>query len=427
MRSVFRESSFYGCLLSVLLIFPVSNHGQTVRCGTDQVNKAIPEDRAKTQDLTPDYDVADQKYHVIPVVVHVFHEGRQDSLSATQIKSQITALNDDFGRAGDFRDVKVANGANTRIRFALAKKDPQGRPTNGITYNKVSNAVITFDTEMRVKDSVRWPTDRYMNIWIVRGISNANPNQRIQGYAYLPSNTANKPRDGLVLDYRFFGKDNPRNRFYQDGKVGTHEVGHYLNLFHPWGPSVESGCREDDRVDDTPLCKGPFEKLTNRNPCSPEPRHECPRFDRMTSNYMEYSIDRCMKAFTAGQKERMRDAIVDYRSKLVSFSNMINTGIITTFDTLNSQDTANSAIYPQVNAFPNPASDQVFINTLAKTGKVLKARLMTMQGQVVKVPEVSKFRTGRATLNVSDLQPGVYILQVTFGDAVRQQELVIQR
>ena len=414
-------------LLFLLLMVPFTSEAQTVRCGSDLVNAPVAKDRAKTDDLAPGYDVSQQRYHVIPVVVHVFHEGRSDSLSPALIKSQIEAFNDDFGRAGDFREVKVANGADTRIRFCLANRDPKGNKTNGITYTKVNDAVITFDTEMRIKNQVRWPTNQYMNIWVVRGIASGRPNQRVQGYAYLPPNAANTKKDGLVIDHRFFGKDNPRNNFYRDGKVGTHEVGHYLNLFHPWGPRVESGCREDDRVDDTPLCKGPFEKLNAPNPCKPEPRHECPRFDRMTSNYMEYSIDRCMKAFTAGQAKRMRKAIAENRSQLVSFTNMLATGCGLTYDTLNSRDTFNSSIYPQVNAYPNPASDQLFISTLAKSSKVLSAQLMTMQGQIVNRPAPFRFRAGRFTLDVSDLPQGIYILRVNFGNTVRQSEIVIQR
>ncbi|MBK8279565.1 MAG: hypothetical protein IPK94_05290 [Saprospiraceae bacterium] len=34
------------------------------------------------------------------------------------------------------------------------------------------------------------------------------------------------------------------------GRTVTHEVGHWLNLFHTWGLSI--GCEADDEVDDTP-------------------------------------------------------------------------------------------------------------------------------------------------------------------------------
>ncbi len=420
--------SFIGLLYLALFLAPLSGIGQTIRCGTDQVNDPDPKDRAKTNDLQPGYDVGQQRFHVIPVVVHIVYDAPINKLSKPLVRSQIDALNDDFGRAGEYKDVEVANGADTRIRFCLANKDPEGNVTDGITYTKVSDAAVQLrsDTPNKAKQAIRWPTDRYMNIWVVREIKNNAPNRRIQGFAFLPPNAANSGKDGIVMDYRYFGKSNPRNRYFKEGRVCTHEVGHYLNLFHPWGPGAESGCNKDDQVDDTPLCKGPFQKVQSPNPCESDPIHECPRFERMTSNFMEYSIDRCMKAFTAGQRKRMRDAITEYRSKLVSFSNMTNTGCIDTYDSLNSRDTFNAALYPEVNAFPNPADQKVFINTLAKSEKILSASLMTLQGQTVKRPALSGIRTGRNSLNVSDLKEGIYILQVTFGNTVKQQEIVIQ-
>ena len=420
--------SISGWLSLALMLAPIAGIGQTIRCGTDQVNDPVPKDRARKRDLQPDYDVGQQRYHVLPVVVHVVHDAPINKISKSLVKSQIEALNDDFGRAEEFKNVEVANGADTRIRFCLANKNPEGKATNGITYTKVQDASVQLKTDKpnKAKQAIRWPTDRYMNIWVVREIKNNAPNRRIQGFAFLPPNAANSDQDGIVMNHRYFGKNNPRNTYFQEGRVCTHEVGHYLNLFHPWGPTPESGCNKDDRVDDTPLCKGPFQKVQAPNPCEPDPVHECPRFDRMTSNFMEYSIDRCMKAFTAGQRKRMRNAITEYRSKLVSFSNMINTGCIKKYDDLNSRDTFNTAFYPKVNAFPNPADQQVFINTLAKSEKVLSASLMTMQGQTIRRPTLSEIRTGRINLNVSDLKEGIYILRVTFGNTVKQQEIVIQ-
>ena len=415
---------------------------QTIQCGTGQVQPDRPELRQKTDDLTPGYDVSEQTYHVIPVVVHNFYDPlrspyspnpRADSLPPSLIRSQIRALNDHFGRAGDYKNVDVANGADTRIRFCLAKQGPDGQPTNGINYLKVNDASVTLPSsqpplasEKRIKDSSRWPTDRYLNIWVVREITSDRENQRVQGYAYLPENNPGQELDGIVMDHRYFGRNNPRNVFYEGGKVVTHEVGHYLNLLHPWGPTPESGCREDDEVDDTPFCRGPFEKIRAPDPCEPEPRHECRGFDRMTSNYMEYSIDRCMKAFTAGQRQRMRNAIAEYRPKLVSFTNLQNAGCTTTFDTLNSRDTVSTGIYPQVNAFPNPASERIVINTLAKERKVLTATLYRASGQPVRRLEGANFRTGRTTMPVSDLQAGVYILRVAFDDTVKEQKVIIQ-
>ena len=59
---------------------------------------------------------------IIPVVVHVIHDGGTNNISDAQIQSQIAILNEDFRK-------KIAtngygNGVDTDIEFCLAKKDP---------------------------------------------------------------------------------------------------------------------------------------------------------------------------------------------------------------------------------------------------------------------------------------------------------------
>ena len=73
---------------------------------------------------------------MIPIVVHVFHEGGTENISDAQIQSQITVLNEDFGKlVGTNGD---GNGVDTEVRFCLAKIDPNGKCTNGIVRIKSS-------------------------------------------------------------------------------------------------------------------------------------------------------------------------------------------------------------------------------------------------------------------------------------------------
>ena len=54
------------------------------------------------------------------------------------------------------------SGTNSKIQFVLASEDPQGNPTNGITYTSNSN---WFNDSGNYWDSLAWDPSRYVNIY----------------------------------------------------------------------------------------------------------------------------------------------------------------------------------------------------------------------------------------------------------------------
>jgi hypothetical protein len=55
------------------------------------------------------------------------------------------------------------------IRFALAKTDPNGKSTSGVTRTKTT--VTSFPQDDSVKYGASggadvWPSDKYLNVWI---------------------------------------------------------------------------------------------------------------------------------------------------------------------------------------------------------------------------------------------------------------------
>lgn len=246
----------------------------------------------------------------IPVVVHVVYRQPEENISDEQIQSQIDVLNEDFGaRNADIAGVPADwKGliTDSEIQFALADRDPRGKPTTGIVRKKTRAAGFK-QASNPVKRSATggsnaWDTSRYLNIWV------CNLLDGLLGYAQFPGGPAST--DGVVIRYSAFGRGGSAVAPYNLGRSATHEVGHFLNLFHIWGDTQD--CSGTDYVDDTPNAGEPnFGKPTF-------PVRSCPdeKNGDMFMNYMDYVDDDSMFFFTKGQVERMRATLSNLRSGL---------------------------------------------------------------------------------------------------------------
>ena len=258
----------------------------------------------------------EEEIYKVPVVVHIIHPGipvSDDStnISKERILQQIAILNEDFRRqnpdAISTPEEFFSVAADTKIEFVLARIDPWGNLTDGIQrIVGKANYNIGGNTFSEVRELNIWPTEHYLNIWVVYdGSSLGN-----LGIARFPvSNDPEIPQhssldvgkwdtDGVVVNTAFFGKGGFAKDF-STGRTLTHEVGHFLGIRHTWGDTGGS-CRDDDYCDDTPLSSN-----TYNSECPSEPQFSCGTSD-MYSNYMTYAADRCMNVFTRCQKERMR-------------------------------------------------------------------------------------------------------------------------
>ncbi|MFC9125969.1 zinc metalloprotease [Streptomyces sp. NPDC057099] len=266
-------------------------------------NRALIENTAFTYEQL-EHVTGRQSLVDIPVVVHVVHSTPEQNVGDAQIQSQIDVLNQDF-RAGNPDVNKVPAAwqdlvADVRLQFHLARTDPLGRPTDGIT--RTPSSTPDWGTDDLVKFSLSggrdaWPADIYLNLWV-------SPLRRgLLGYAQFPGGAAST--DGVVVTTSAFGTTGTAKAPFDGGRTAVHEIGHWLNLRHIWGDDDE-GCSGGDFVSDTPNQAGP-------NLGSPDfPHVTCgngPNGD-MFMNYMDYTDDAAMFMFTKGQAARM-DATLD--------------------------------------------------------------------------------------------------------------------
>jgi uncharacterized protein (UPF0297 family) len=235
----------------------------------------------------------------IPVVVHVvWRTGfASENISDAQVLSQIDVLNKDFRRlnadAANTPSEFLPMAADCEINFCLAKRTPQGTATTGI--NRIqSSRTTTWGSNDDVKNPIAggvspWDPNKYLNIWV------CNIGGGVLGYALFPG--APSFLDGVVIESKAFGTTGTAAFPFNSGRTVTHEVGHWLDLYHIWGDST---CGED-YVADTPL------HSSSNTGCPTYPQmNNCSNKAEMTSNFMDYSNDACMNIFTVGQKNRMQ-------------------------------------------------------------------------------------------------------------------------
>lgn len=327
-------------LFGLLGIFSMNSFAQNdvLHCGADEMTfqlvqehpELLPTFEANRQALnefTRSFQTVQAKSdtYIIPVVFHIIHANGTENIANEQIYDAIKILNEHFNkRNADTSDIIPAFAgiaANVGVEFRLAQKDPEGNCTNGITrtYSKFS---LTGDHQ--VKSLIHWPSHQYLNIYVCRDAAG------LAGHALMPEVADTLPElDGIVIRSDYVGTIGTSQWLHR--VTLTHEVGHYLNLYHIWGgnnvpgfyylPVADPGnCAYDDEVDDTPLTIG--WQTCNINGSS------CGSLDNV-QNFMEYSY--CSYMFTEGQKQRIIAALnspMAGRNNLWSESNLIATGLL---------------------------------------------------------------------------------------------------
>ena len=211
----------------------------------------------------------------IPVYFHVITDGTNGRLTQSQINSQITVLNNAYASSG--------------FSFTLAGTDTT---VNSRWYTNLRSG---SKAEKDMKKALRTKDMGDLNIY------SAQLGGNLLGWATFPKSTFDTYDGVVILDQSVPGGTAAP---YNLGDTATHEVGHWMNLYH----TFQGGCTgSGDAVDDTPAeASAAFGCPTGRDTCTAS------GLDPI-KNFMDYTDDSCMITFSAGQAIRMQNAYAAYR------------------------------------------------------------------------------------------------------------------
>ena len=252
------------------------------RCGSRDTSNPNKDRRRANRIAIPEEPIS------IPLAIHIISNDKGDGIINTSIiEEQVKILNEDF--------------VKSVFTFSIESIDTT---INNNWYYLVDKNNSFYEQE--IVDHLQDDSGNVCNVYIngLEGIINEKGEfvPGILGYASFPWDIHNNGFDGVLIHNGTLHNGSYSN--YNLGKTLTHEMGHFLGLYH----TFHKGCHVGDDVQDTPPQDIPTDGCPNsKDTCLEDEMKD------MITNYMDYSYDSCMKEFTKGQRDRMNWATRKYR------------------------------------------------------------------------------------------------------------------
>ncbi|KAF2145874.1 uncharacterized protein K452DRAFT_294513 [Aplosporella prunicola CBS 121167] len=248
---------------------------------------------------------------IIDTWFHVVAGGRnktQGFVSNQTVMNQLDRLNEDFAPHG----ISFKHSGTTHTvepKWSVWKVDRETATMPKSFFNL---------QEMPMRRHLRKGTYTTLNVFILEDFE-----YKVEGLCYPPRDVVGVSgmssidvsmttyeifwMDGCLIDHRTLPGSGSRSSLFSQrtGATLSHEVGHWLGLFHPF----QSGCDEpNDFIDDTAAQRWPFID------CDEEQSDSCPfqEGNDPVHNLMGYAPDE----FTVGQQERMHNIWESLRQPL---------------------------------------------------------------------------------------------------------------
>lgn len=289
----------------------------------------------------------------IGIVFHICFKNYNIADVELDIQHTIQMLNRDFNKnATNFNNGKtvytdsslkqtydsyVARADSCKMFFY--KVETKYVPLNSFN----SSDIDTLDNSIKGASPALNPS-KYLNFWV------ADFQNGLLGYAQFPWSLKSNPNtDGIVIAKGTFGR-NPTFSNFDLNKTATHEIGHWLGLYHTFQDTfnyqggnidyqdgtleeeiqeMKGDCVADTPPQLTPTYGNPY--LNSSTWPTSKPTDETKAYRHIFMDFMDYSDDIAMFMFTNDQAIKARQMVYIYRPNMLS--NNPNTTTTTTTTT----------------------------------------------------------------------------------------------